>query len=191
MARFLLAFALIASLSARVALAQPAPPSSPSPEPSAAPEGKRGKKDRDKDGDFDRRPPLPPLDQESPLGRFKKRLEQMSPEERKHFQDNWKRWKEMNDGERRDWQKRAVEERDKLKKNVDEAIAKLGLRLDDDQREVFALRYHQERRKLEQSLCEEMQKKRDAGIDGILQKLKAEFSAPKASPSPAPGATPQ
>jgi len=184
MARSFLALALTSLLSTGLALAQPAPSCTPSPSPLPG-EGKRPKKDRD-GRENDRRPPMPPVDREGPLGRFKKKLEQMTPEERQHFQDNWKRWREMNDGERRDWQKRAMDEREHLKHNIDDAIAALGLKLDADRREVFALRYRQERRKLEQQISEETEAKRKAGIDDILARLKAEFSTPK----PAPAATP-
>lgn len=122
--------------------------------------------------------------------KFRERLEKASPEEREKFKENLKRWKEMGDDERREFQKRAMEENDRLRKNVDEALQKLGLKLDEDQREVFALRYRQERRKLEQTLCKEVDEKRKAGVDGILQQLKTEFTnPPKASPTPV--ATPQ
>jgi hypothetical protein len=135
---------------------------------------------------------MPSQGEEPMFQKFRERLEQMSPEERQKFKDNWKRWKEMGDDERKDWQKRAMEERDRLKQNVDDALSKLGLKLDDDQREVFALRYRQERRKLEQSLCKEMDEKREAGVDEILQRLKTEFSnSPKPTPKPTPAATPQ
>ncbi|MGH8046879.1 MAG: hypothetical protein ACREKL_06505 [Chthoniobacterales bacterium] len=157
------------------------------------PDGDRPRKDRgQKPGDPDRRPP----GDDGMFQKFRERLEQMSPEERQKFKDNWMRWKQMGDGERNDWQKRAMEERERIKKNIDEAVAKLGLKLDEDQREVFALRYRQERHKLEQALSQEIDQKRKAGIEKIMQGLKAEFSnQPKASPSPAgtpaPAAAPQ
>jgi len=201
MARLVLA--LTALLAAQAAFAQeptptptPLPPldgdrPKPSAEGTPRPDGDRPKKNRDK-GDWgprdgDKRPPLPPPGDESMFQKFRQRLEQMSPEERQKFKDNWRRWKEMGDDERREWQKRAMEEHDKLKQNVDEALGKLGLKLDEDQREVFALRYRQERRKLEQSLCKEMDEKRKAGVEDILQRLKTEFSNP---PKPEPSATP-
>ena len=152
---------------------RPMPPKDRPPKP----EGDRPKMDHH-DGD------------DGMMQKFRKRMDQMSPEDRERFKANWDRWKQMSDQERADWKNRAMAERDRLRKVVDDAIAKLGLKLDDDQREVFALRYRQERRKLEQSLCQEMDAKRKAGDEEILQKLKEEFSAkPKAAPSPA--ATPQ
>ncbi len=136
---------------------------------------------------MDRRPP-PDENGDGQSGRFKKRLEQMSPDERQHFLDNWKRWKEMGDGERKDWQQRAMDERNRMKKVIDDAIQGLGLKLDDDQREVFVLRYRQERRKIEEQLCQEMTAKRESEINEMLQRLKNEFSAPRPTPTPAPAA---
>jgi hypothetical protein len=193
---------LIALLSPGIAVAQPAPPTAaatPSAsKPTPPPDGRRPKKDHDHDpGDRDsgRRPPLPPLDhagpgdqggQDGPLARFKKKMDQMSPEEREHFQENWKRWKQMGDGERKDWQQRAMDERERIKKVIDDTISKLGLKLDDDQREVFVLRYRQERRKIEEQLRSEMDAKRQAEVNEMLQRLKVEFSTPKPAPAPAP-----
>lgn len=143
--------------------------------------------------DGDRRPPPPLLDNDSPLVRFKKRLEEMSPDERQHFQDNWKRWKQMGEGEQKDWQGRAAEERERMKKVIDDTIQKLGLKLDADQREVFVLRYRQERRKIEEQLRKEMDDKRESEINEMLQRLKGEFSTAKPAPAPGtakPAATP-
>lgn len=109
--------------------------------------------------------------------KFKERLEKMSPEERKHFEENWKRWKEMSEHERKEWQRRAAEARARMEKAIDETLAKLDLTLDKDRREVFALRYRQERRKVEEELCNEMSERRQEMIDGMLQRLKAEFSS--------------
>jgi hypothetical protein len=173
----------LTALAAAPLFAEPTP-DAPKPSPTAAPEKERPPK-HDEGG-------RPRFD-EAMMEKFRAKLEKMSPEERQKFKENFKRWKEMGDDERRDWQKRAMEEHERLRRNVDEALAKLGLTLDKDQREVFMLRYKQERRKLEQSLCREMDEKRKAGVEAILQKLKAEFSGaakPGASPTPAPTGTP-
>lgn len=146
--------------------------------------------DRDKDRDWDnekfrdRGDRRPGPDDDGPMARFKARLEKMTPEERQHFQDNWKRWKEMAPREKQDWQGRAQEMRDRMKKAVDDTISKLGLELDKDQKEVFALRYMQERRKIEEQLRKEMDAKRTTEVDAMLQRLKTEFE-PKSSPTPA------
>jgi hypothetical protein len=189
MARPFRALALISLVPAALAFAEPECTPSPSPSPAGSPNNWWGKFDRGRGpGGPDRRP-SGDGDADGPLARFKKRLEQMSPEERQRFQENWKRWKQMGNGEQRDWQGRAEEERDRMKKVIDDTIQKIGLKLDDDQREVFVLRYRQERRKIEEQLRQEMDAKRATEIDAMLQRLKAEFSAPKpaaASPKPTP-----
>jgi hypothetical protein len=128
---------------------------------------------------------------DGPFECFKKRLAQMSPEERQHFEKNWERWKAMDDRERQEWKQRAMEARQRMKQTVDQAIAELGLQLTDDQRQVFTLRYFQERRKIEEELCKEMATKRDQMLSDMLQRLKTEFNAPNsASPSPSVSPTP-
>jgi hypothetical protein len=177
MARFLLR-ALTCLAPAAMAVAQPAPSASPSPSASpAVPPAPNAW----------HRPP--PKDWRS-FQDFKKKLDQMTPEERARFKENWKRWKEMGDRERAEFQQRAAQEHAWMDKAIDDAVAKLGLTLDHDQKEVFALRYKQERRKIEEALCQEMRTKRDQQLNDMLQRLKTEFSTPKpaATATPAPTA---
>lgn len=165
-----------------VALPLGAVKSEPSPAPTAAPSASPGDENRP-------RRPGPGRDDDDPAKWFRQKLEQMDPKDREHFRENWQRWKEMGDRERADWKKRAAAEQDRLKKSVDDAIAKTGLTLTADQREVFTLRYRQERRKIEEQLCKEMSAKRQDRIDAMLTQLKAEFSpaaAAPAKPSPTP-----
>jgi hypothetical protein len=179
MARFLLR-ALTCLAPAALAVAQPAPSASPSPvqAPHDSPSPKEGRGHHS-----------PPDEKGGPFQRFRKKLEQMSPEERERFKENWKRWKEMGDHEREEFRQRAAREHACMEQTIDDAIAKLGLTLDSDQKEVFALRYKQERRKIEEALCQEMKAKREQQLDDMLQRLKTEFTAPKpsatATPSPA------
>lgn len=191
MVRSLLVIALIPLFSVTVALGEPTPTPTPNPSPTeASKEDGHGKKDRgSRDKDQDHRK-SDDNDRDDSLARFKKRLEQMTPEERQHFQDNWKRWKQMGAGEQKDWQGRAMEERERVKKVIDDTIQKLGLKLDGDQREVFVLRYRQERRKIEEQLCKEIDAKRESEINDMLQRLKAEFSMPKPTPAPAAAGSP-
>jgi len=117
----------------------------------------------------------------------------MTPEERERFKENWQRWKEMGDREKAEFKQRAAQEHAWMDKTIDDAVAKLGLTLDHDQKEVFALRYKQERRKIEEAICQEMRAKRDQQLNDMLQRLKVEFSTPKpaATPSPSPAGQPQ
>jgi len=125
-------------------------------------------------------------DEEGPFKRFHDKLDKMGPKEREQFKQNWQRWKEMGDKERKDWQQRASEERERVKKCIDDAIAKAGLTLNNDQREIFVVRYRQERRKIEEQLRQEMDIQREQKIDEMLVRLKAEFSA-----APKPATTPE
>jgi len=170
MARSFLLVALTALLPMGFAGAEPA--DSPTPSPTA---------------DCPKKNVPPPAgdDQAGPFKRFHDRLDQMGPKEREQFRQNWQRWKEMGDKERKDWQQRASEERERVKKCIDDAIAKTGLTLTDDQREIFVVRYRQERRKIEEQLRQEMDVQRQQKIDEMLARLKMEFStAPKSAASP-------
>ena len=75
--------------------------------------------------------------------------------------------------------------REKIAQEIQQAIIKSGLRLDDDQREVYALRYTQERRKIEEALRKEMDQKRQWMVGDMLARLKIEFA-----PTPAPAGSP-
>jgi hypothetical protein len=127
------------------------------------------------------------------LQKFKQKFEAMTPEERERFKENWQRWKEMGERERAEFKQRAAREHACMDKAIDDAIAKLGLVLDRDRKEVFALRYKQERRKVEEALCQEMKKKRDQQLDDMLRRLKTEFATPPpaTATTPAPAATPR
>lgn len=166
---------------ALTAVAQPAPPPPASPKPDNGAEchqepasGKRG---------WNGEGP--------PAERFKRKLEKLSPEERERFQKNWDRWKKMGEKERDELRQRAEVEQERIRRTIDDAIARAGLTLDKDQREVFALRYRQERRKIEEDLSREFEKVRKSRIDQALEKLKAEFTPakPTAEVSATPAAT--
>jgi hypothetical protein len=162
------------------------PSASPAPTPArddAAREKKKddGRRDGDRKGDNSRGG-----DEGEMSEKFKKKLEKMNPEERRHFIENWKRWNQMSDAEKQEFKKRAKDERNRVKAMIDGEITKLGLTLDSDQREAFAQRYHQERRGIEEQLHIEKDRKRKILTEAMLQKLKAEFSTGKSAPSATP-----
>jgi len=97
----------------------------------------------------------------------------MSPEEQELFRD------------------RELIRRERIASEIQSAITRSGLHLDEDQREVFALRYTQERRKIEEAIRKETDQKRQAMVSDMLVRLKLEFTAtPPPAPSPTPGSTP-
>jgi dsDNA-binding SOS-regulon protein len=109
-------------------------------------------------------------------------FEQLSPDQKNKFLDNLDQWKAMSPEEQELFRDRELFRREKIAQEIQEAINKSGLKLDDDQREVFALRYTQERRKIEEALRKEMDQKRQSMVGDMLSRLKVEFTG-----TPAPG----
>lgn len=118
-------------------------------------------------------------------------FEQLPPEQRQRFRENLERWRNLPPDERDVLRKDAEVRRAKIARDIDEAIRNAGLQLDRDRRQVFTLRYVQERRKIEEQLRKEMEAKRGPMMRNMIERLKNEFaSAPSPSPSPAPTASP-
>ena len=110
-------------------------------------------------------------------------FDQLSPDQKKKFLDNLDQWKAMSPEEQELYRDRELFRREKIAVEIQDAIGKSGLHLDDDQREVYALRYTQERRKIEETLHKEMDRKRQAMVSAMLDRLKQEFAG---NPTPAP-----
>jgi len=140
----------------------PAPPASPSPKPS----------------------PAKP-DEWTEASRV---FEQLSPDQKKKFLDNLDQWKSMSPEEQELYRDRELFRREKIATEIQDAIGKSGLHLDDDQREVYALRYTQERRKIEEYLHKQMEIKRQAMVADMLARLKTEFTATPTPAGTSPGA---
>ena len=74
---------------------------------------------------------------------------------------------------------------ERTRAEVEKAFQESGLHLDKDRREVFGLRYRQERRKLERELQEKLEAERTRRLPGIINELKREFAdKPGASATP-------
>jgi len=112
-------------------------------------------------------------------------FEQLSADQQKKFLDNLDQWRSMPPEEQELFRDRELFRREKIAQEIQQAIIKSGLRLDDDQREVYALRYTQERRKIEEALRKEMDQKRQWMVGDMLARLKIEFA-----PTPAPAGSP-
>jgi hypothetical protein len=108
-------------------------------------------------------------------------FEQFSPDQKKKFLDNLNQWKAMSPEEQELYRDRELFRRQKIAEEIQDAITKSGLKLDEDEREVFALRYTQERRKIEEALHKEMDAERQAMVSEMLGRLKTEFSGTSAS----------
>ena len=113
-------------------------------------------------------------------------FEQLSPDQQKKFFDNLDQWKAMSPEEQELFRDRELFRREKIAQEIQEAITKSNLHLDNDQREVYALRYTQERRKIEEVLRKQTDKQRETMVTEMLTRLKCEFSstAPPTSQKP-------
>ena len=72
--------------------------------------------------------------------------------------------------------------RKKIAEEIERAIGESGLNLDGDRRALFAKRYGEERRKVEEQLRKELEEKRQPLVKDIVARLKAEFSAETPAP---------
>lgn len=135
----------------------------------------------------------PPLAPKNPPGRGdldetrRRAFERLSPEEREKFRENFQRWKNLPPEERRALRDGEQFRRQKIEREIDEALKTSGLQLDADRRQVFALRYTQERRKIEEQIRKEIEQKRKPLLEAVVARLKTEFST---ASSPAPSTTP-
>ena len=102
-----------------------------------------------------------------------RRIEQLPAEEREAFKRNLRVWREFSP-EERDVVRREADER--MRVEMEKALQESGLHLDKDQREVFALRYRQERRRMERELQEKIQVERARRLPTIVEGLKREFA---------------
>jgi hypothetical protein len=104
----------------------------------------------------------------------------MSPEERERWTKRIREWAEMPPEKKKSLADREEFFRKKIKEDIDAAIVKTGLTLNDEQKKLFAERYLDERRKIESELRKEMEERRGPRVDAMIDKLKEEFSAPVA-----------
>jgi Protein of unknown function (DUF3106) len=134
-------------------------------------------------------PTLPPADQaHSPPHhgeRGKHRWKNLTPEERQELRKNFERWQQLSPDKKHALRERARFREERMKNDIEEAIQKSGLQLNEEQREVFAVRYRQERRKIEEKIRAEMEQRRRPMINEMIVELKKEFST-TASPTPNP-----
>jgi hypothetical protein len=110
-------------------------------------------------------------------------FETLSPDQKKKFLDNLDQWKNMSPEEQELFRDRELLRREKIAAEIQDSLTKTGLHLDSDQREVFALRYTQERRKIEEALRKEMDHERQSMVSDMLSRLKVEFAPASAASS--------
>jgi hypothetical protein len=102
------------------------------------------------------------------------------------YMQNLHRWQNLSPEEREALRKQQRYNQEQREKSLNEAYQRSGLRLNDEQRQVFRKRYVQERKKMEEQLLHDIQEKRQAGNAAIIEQLKKEFAAtqnPGSSPA--------
>ena len=109
----------------------------------------------------------------------------MPPEDRQVFRKNAERWMQMGPEERMIMRQREKVYRAQVQREVDAALHDAGLRLEGEKRAQFEQRYLQERRRIEHSLRQEIDSKRQQQLPALQERLKKEFQ----EPSPATGST--
>ena len=123
-------------------------------------------------------------------------MQTMTPEQRQKFLQNLERWKTLPPEQRAELRKNEEFRRKRILGEINDAIAQSGLKLDDDQRQLFTFKFAQERRTIEDRLRKEMEEKRRTAVNVLIQQLVTEFQTmpgpkrPTASPNPAASATP-
>ena len=108
----------------------------------------------------------------------RKAIEALTPDQRKRFQENFRRWSNMSVGEKKALRDRDETRRQRIAEEITAALRETGLELDKDRREQFAKRYAQERRKIEEQIRRDMEEKRRPLVKEMVGRLKAEFSEP-------------
>jgi hypothetical protein len=108
----------------------------------------------------------------------RERFMALPPQDRQIFKRNAERWIEMGPEERMIMREREKMYRARVSKEVDAALRDSGLNLQGEKRALFEQRYLQERRRIEHSLRQEVESKRQQELPAIQERLKKEFSEP-------------
>ena len=117
----------------------------------------------------------------------------MPPDARQNFQRNAQLWMQMTPEQRNLMRQREDMRRQIMTRDADAAVRDSGLQLNPQERARFESRYIQERRKVEQSLRQQIQTERQKEIPALIQQLRKEFQIdePGKSPVSKPAASPR
>ena len=121
------------------------------------------------------RPPAGPPHGPPPNQSIRERWQALPPEARQNFRRNAERWMRMSPEERNVMRQRENLRRETIKRETDAALSQSGLRLNPQERAQFESRYIQERRKVEQSLRQQVEAERQKELPALIQQLKKEF----------------
>ncbi len=132
--------------------------------------------------------------QGAPSGQsIKERWLAMPPDARQNFRRNADLWMQMTPEQRNVMRQRENMRRQIITREADAAVRDSGLQLNPQERARFESRYIQERRKVEQSLRQQIQTERQKEIPSLIQQLRKEFQIdePGKSPVTKPAASPK
>jgi len=117
----------------------------------------------------------------------------MPPAARQNFQRNAERWLQMSPEERDVMRQRENLRRETIRRETDAALRDSGLRLSPQEHAQFESRYIQERRKVEQTLRQQIEAERQQQLPALIQQLKKEFQIdqPTKGPAAKPVASPK
>jgi len=117
----------------------------------------------------------------------------MPPDARQNFQRNAQLWMQMTPEQRNLMRQRENTRQQIMTRDADAAVRDSGLQLNPQQRAQFESRYIQERRKVEQSLRQQIETERQKEIPALIQQLRKEFQIdePGKSPVTKPAASPK
>ena len=117
----------------------------------------------------------------------------MPPDARQNFQRNAQLWMQMTPEQRNLMRQRENTRQQIMTRDADAAVRDSGLQLNPQQRAQFESRYIQERRKVEQSLRQQIETERQKEIPALIQQLRKEFQIdePGKGPVAKPAASPK
>src|ERR1700745_3631136 len=131
------------------------------------------------------RQPAGPPHGRDPSQSMRERWMAMPPGVRQNFQRNAERWLRMSPAERNVMRQRENLRRETIRRETDAALRDSGLKLNPQERAQFESRYIQERRKVEQTLRQQIESERQKELPALIQQLKREFQIDQPAKSPA------
>ena len=116
----------------------------------------------------------------------------LPPAARQDFRRNAERWMRMGPEERNLLRQRESLRRAQIQRETDAALRNSGLSLDQQKRAQFESRYMQERRRMEQTLRQQIENERQQQLPALIQQLKREFQLePNGSATARPASSPK
>lgn len=109
----------------------------------------------------------------------------MPPDARQNFRRNAELWNQMSPEQRNLMRQRENMRRQIITREADAAVRDSGLQLNPQERARFESRYIQERRKVEQTLRQQIESERQKELPALIQQLKKEFQIDQPAKSPA------